>query len=78
MTTERFVQRFEVMEADELNRSINENSETLLREVGVDTYHVPDPSDLPQEVLAQIEAANLLPRRKSLPAFYQGRRSGTV
>lgn len=59
VSAEDFTKRFSWREQDNATASMQEHLATLLAEVGIDTYDLPNFDDLPEELAAEIEKANV-------------------
>jgi hypothetical protein len=76
LSAEAFTERFQLSEQDRATASMQENLGSLLETLGVDTYELPDLDDLPDELVEQIEKANVWELlRKQLDAEHRDSRT---
>lgn len=59
VSADAFRKRFSWSEQDQATGSMQEHLESLLAAVGIDTYDLPDLDDLPEDVVSEIEKANV-------------------
>jgi Reverse transcriptase (RNA-dependent DNA polymerase) len=59
LPAQTFRDRFRWSEQDQATTSLQENLYELLQQVGIDTYDLPDFDSLPEELIAEIEQANV-------------------
>ena len=59
LSTDGFIERFQLSEQDQATASMQQNLSSLLGNLGVDTYELPELHELPAELVEQIERANV-------------------